>query len=74
MEYVTRIITTNDGFVILTQDDEELDMLFNNTTDKELIRKNFTPIMPPQLKANRSILIFRVDNYIFMNSEENIKE
>lgn len=44
--YVTRI-TTNDCFVILTQDDGELDKLFNNTTDKELQEKNFTPIVPP---------------------------
>lgn len=38
------------------------------------MQKNFTPVMPPQLKANRSVLIFKVENHIFKNSEEDIKE
>lgn len=72
--YVARIIPTNDGFVILTHNDEELDKIFNNTTDKQLLKKNFSPIIPPQLKATRSILIFRVDNNIFAHDENEIKE
>lgn len=72
--YVTRIIQANDGFVILTQNEDEMDKIFNNIIDKELQKKNFTPIMPPQLKANRSILIFRVENHIFMHEEKEIKE
>lgn len=68
--YVTRIISTNDGFIILTYNEEELDKIFNNTVDKQLQDNNFTPIIPPQLKANRSVLIFRVDNYIFAHNEK----
>lgn len=72
--YATRIITANDGFVILTYNDEELDKVFKSNTLKQLQEKNYSPVTPPQLKASRSILIFRVDNYIFSHSEPEIKE
>lgn len=71
--YVTRIITTNGGFVILTYSEEEMDKIFNNT-DKQLQEKQVFLIIPPQLKANRLVLIFRVNNYIFTHSENEIKE
>lgn len=72
--YVTRLIPTNDGFIILTSNENELDKIFNNTTDKQLERNEFSPQMPPQLSANRSVLLFKVDNHIFENSESSIKE
>lgn len=72
--YVTRIITTNDGFVILTFNEEESDKVFKADTIQQLQSKQFNPITPPQLKANRSVLLFRVENFIFSHSESEIKE
>lgn len=72
--YATRFITIADGFIVLTESDSELDKVFNNATDIELTRSQFTPLIPPELKANRSVLIFRIDGHIYNNSEDEIKE
>lgn len=73
-KYVTRILPINDGFIIVTINKTELDKIFNNITDKELGEHDFVPQVPPQLKANRSGLIFKVDNHIYNKDVETIKE
>lgn len=37
--YITKLIQTNDGFVVLTSGDNEMDSIFNNKTDKVLMEK-----------------------------------
>lgn len=71
--YITKLIQTNDGFVNLTSSDTDLDSIFNNETDRQLIKENLTPQIPSQLKTNRSILLTNVDNHISRNDEEDIK-
>ena len=70
--YATKILPAPDGFVVVTENEAELDRIFNNTTDKELINNQFTPLIPPELKAHRSVLIFRIDDHIYNNNEESI--
>lgn len=72
--YVTRIIPINNGYIILTSNDTELDKIFNGTTDKKPNDHEFNAIILPQLKANRSVLIFMVDNHIFQRAEAEMKE
>lgn len=72
--YATRIITVQDGFIVLTSDETEQDKLFNNKTDNELKKEDLIPQIPLELKASRSVLIFKVDNEIFNKHEEDIKE
>lgn len=72
--YVTRIITNPDGFVVLTDSETELDKIFNNKTDKMLENNNFQVQIPPQLRENRSVMAFKIDNHIYQNSEEDIIE
>lgn len=64
--YVNRIFLTNDGFNIYTLNDGDLDRLFNGTTDKYLESKGFFPVIPPELKANRSVILFSVDSHMKM--------
>lgn len=71
--YVTRIIPINDGYNILTINENELDMIFNGTNNKTLKDHDLNPVIPLQLKANRTILIFKVDNHIYQNTEAEIK-
>ena len=70
--YATNIITINDGFAVVTQDEAEMDKMFDGTTNKELENQDFTPLIPPEFKANRSILIFRLDDHIYNNTEDDI--
>lgn len=71
--YATRLIPVHEGFVVLTGSEDELDKIFNNSTDKKLQEKNFFPQIPPELIANRSVFLFRVDSLIFENNEEDMK-
>ena len=59
---------------MLTHTDSDLDKLFNGNTENELSNNEFTPLIPAQLKAKRSVLVFRVDNHIHKNNEEEIKD
>lgn len=68
--YATRVIPKNDGFVVLTYNDSELDKIFDGTTNNDLINNRFTPIIPNQLRANRSVVIFKVDNHIYQHPED----
>ena len=72
--YATKLNQTNDGFAITIAEDSDLDRLFNNVTDQALLKENFSPQIPPQLKANRSILLTNVDNHISENEHDEIKE
>lgn len=72
--FATKIIPISDGFVVLTENDSKLDKVFNNVTDKELTDNQFTPLIPPELKANRAILIFKIDDHIYGNNEDTIHE
>lgn len=71
--YATKIISVQDGFVVITTCEAELDKVFNNKTDKELSKEGFSPQIPLELKAKRSVLVFKTDNHIFNKSEEEIK-
>lgn len=70
--YATRVIPNNDGFVVLTYNDSELDKIFDGTTNNDLINNGFTPIIPLQLRANRSVVIFKVDNHIYQHPEDDM--
>ena len=49
--YATRIIPVNDGYIVLAGTDDEIDKIFNNTILNTLKGRNFTPILPPELRA-----------------------
>lgn len=59
---------------MLTENETELDKVFNNVTDKELVNHQLTPLIPLELKAHRSVLIFRIDDHVYTNNEEEIQE
>ncbi len=70
--YATRIITVQDGFIVLTRSDEEVDKIFQQKTQQELTNNRFLPILPPELKAKRTVLIFNTDEYIYNHTEKEI--
>ncbi len=63
--YATRIITVQDGFIVLTRSDEEVDKIFQQKTQQELINNRFLSILLPELKAKRTVLIFNTVEYIY---------
>ncbi len=72
--YVTKILQTEEGFVVLSQSDEDTDKIFNIQCANQLTNDGFTAFMPPELKAKRSVILFRVDDIIYNKDEQDIKE
>lgn len=71
--YATRIITTKDGYIVLTRTDEDTEHLLSKDVSTQLKSKGFTPVTPPELKAKRTTIITRLDNHIYNNTPEDIK-
>ncbi len=67
--YATRIINAQDGFIVLTRSDEEIDKIFQEKVFQELKKNNFQAVLPPELKAKRTILTFNTDDFIFHHKE-----
>lgn len=59
--------------MVLASDEADLGIIFDNSTDDELGNQNFFPQIPPQLKANRSILLTKLNKYISDDNEEQIR-
>ena len=70
--YATRIIIVRDGYVVITRTDEDVDLIFRGKTYKELNDLNFKPILPPELKAKRTVIIFNTDDEILKHTEQDI--
>ncbi len=76
---ISRIFNTNDEFVVLTLNEHNADNIFDTDTKHEFTHNDFTPIMPPDLKARKNVIIPRVDDLIYEKNvvdigEEIIKE
>ena len=71
---ISRVINANDGFVVLTTNEQHADSIFKPDVKQELTRNNFIPVMPPELKAKKSVIIPRVDDLIYEWSELEIGE
>ena len=70
--YATRIIPTNDSFIVITRTDEDTDNIFSSNTINLLKEEDFTPVLPPEVKAKRTIVLFNTDEHIYSQSEKDI--
>lgn len=72
--YVVKVFDTDDGYGILTKDDYDADQVFQKNTLKDLHNFNFTPIVPPEIKTKKTVILFNVDEFVYENDAESIKE
>ncbi|MPC80292.1 hypothetical protein E2C01_074869 [Portunus trituberculatus] len=72
--YARDIKDTRDGYVVIIAKDDKLDLLFGKDCSKDLQAHNYTASLPPQLKANRIILLFKLDDHIYSRDEEDISQ
>lgn len=72
---VCKLTTTNDGsLLVVTATEADADRLLDNKTVKTLNDAGFDPILPPELRAKRTVICHRVDEIIFDNSTQDIAE
>ena len=72
--YAIKLIPINDGFILLTRTDDEVDKVFKSDCQKTLQQQGFEPILPPELRAKRTVILLNVDDYIASKSEQEIEE
>lgn len=72
---VCKLTTTNDGsLLVVTSTEADADRLLDNKIVKTLNDAGFDPILPPELRARRTVICHRVDELIFENSTQDIAE
>jgi len=72
--HITKIFDTNDGFAVLTLNEDHADTIFNREVREDLESNGYQPIMPPELKVKKSVIITKVDDIIFDWSIEEIAD
>lgn len=72
--FLTKLLPIADGYIVVTGNDHDMDVVFSSPTIKDLNSHNFYPQLPPELKANRSVILPNVDIHIYSNAEEEIVE
>ena len=70
---VTRLIPTNDAVIVLTASDNDTDAVFQEDLLKTLSSKGFSAILPPELKAQRTVICLRLDDLVYQYDAPEIK-
>ncbi len=71
---ISRVYTAHDGFAVLTVNEHHADCIFQSERKNELESNGFYAVMPPDLKAKKSVIIPRVDDLIYDNDILDIGE
>ncbi len=71
---VTKVFNTHDGFATLLINEEHADKIFSRELKTDLDSHGFSPILPPELKCKKSVIITRVDEIIYEKTTEEIEE
>lgn len=71
---VNRIFEVRDGFALLVSKDNHVDNIFTSETKQLLSDHEFNPVMPPELRSRKSVIIPRVDDLIYDRNVVDIGE
>ncbi|KAF2346163.1 Reverse transcriptase domain [Trinorchestia longiramus] len=69
-----RLTDTRTGFYAVTDEANTMDKLTSNKAIEAFKKLNLKPIIPPDLRARRSVFIRQIDYYIGSKNPEEIKE
>ncbi|KAK8386683.1 hypothetical protein O3P69_017858 [Scylla paramamosain] len=69
---VTRLIPTHDAIIVLTPTDQDADAIFQDGLPARLAAEGFSALVPPELRAQRTIICFNLDDLVYENSPEDI--
>lgn len=70
----TRIFQTNEGYKAICKDDRDADKLLTQAAKEEFLKAGIIVIMPPELRAKRSIFVRQVDGEVGIHSAQELKE
>ncbi len=69
---VTRLIPASDAVVVLTPTDKDADAIFQDGMPARLSGDGFTPLLPPELRAQRTVICSGLDELICEHTAEEI--
>lgn len=69
---VSRVVAISEGFLLHCASADYADTLFSDEVHDALVSCHFEPVMPPELKAKRCIILRRLDNIIYENDPTDI--
>lgn len=70
----TRIFVTNDGFKAICKDDQDADKILSREVRNKFNDEGLIVIMPPELKARRSVFVRQVDSDVGKHTAEELKQ
>ena len=70
----SRLISIRDGYVIIVNTKEDQDKILSSEMTRKLNAKQFSTIMPPEFRAQLTLVFKKLDWSIFQESEESIRE
>lgn len=70
----TRIFKTSEGYKAICRNEYDADKILNKSAQDELDKIGLQVIIPPEMKAKRSVIIKQLDQIIGTHSAEDIKE
>jgi len=71
--YPTNIITRDNSFLVIFKHNFNQDILFSRDSIAKLRELDCSLVEPPILRASRTILVFRVDPYLYGEDTEDIR-
>ena len=70
---VTKLLQESDGYICFCASADDADKLFCNKVYPDLVKINWEPVMPQQLKFMRSAMLRRVDDLILKYTPKEIQ-
>ena len=72
---ITRIIPAREAVIVLTATENDADAIFQDDVPDRLSAEGFTPLIPPELRAQRSVICSGLDDLVYDHTaEENASE
>jgi len=71
---IVKLLPTGLNFTIICSNIDETEKVFGDGVISSLNDSGFSPVLPAELKSNRSVVVHRVDLHIHRNTPEAIKQ
>lgn len=72
--YFTQLIVQNNGFIAVVSKSEYAELLLSKQGEKTLKQLKLAPVIPPKVRAQRTVVFKKCDHSILENSESDILE
>ena len=69
---VTRLIPVHEAVVVLTATDLDADAIFQDGMLRRLEVEGFKPLLPQELRSQRSVICTRLDDLVYDNTAEDM--